>query len=677
MKPGALVAALLCSLVTAPTGSTASPPIYVMVSERLSLEALIVGGREQVRKLRILAALAEAEAAAGSTRIDALQGLDERGHSSKTEVHSASIALKMAEDRAGTLISTAREIEDVLDRLKAAPQTAPQVLHLKLPSVSRRIGSLEFFTLPVSTNWLSAPADVPAGRQPIVRGHEEIWSHRLAEIRRIPSVRETEVSRAERDLLAARSSTEFLKTALEQQQREAGELRAFATCPQEVRSVWPMTREDIGVFVSSWHRPVPATAPFLSAALPLLRAMANARGGLELRNAEVAKLARRLALLTDATAKGFAGMPAVLQAQCALHTAQSQAESERLRLRVRELELNLFLRLAQAADVDPAVPSKSPVANVKAALDQASCRETAWVHGLLQLAERRAIAALELRDRAQLEEQAALHVAALERLPSPREGELISARENRRIKAAQRLVASDAVTISELEWSQWIVVEGLVSESTGGIGIPADVLEDAGKIAAAEVALAREWANHFRPESTLRNGLLRQLEELNQCGSSSDYEVAMALQQSLLAQAKWSAAQQDIFITEEQQRLASHLMNQQGKLMNPGDLSATAKQCLTTLNQLQLQPRASEIAGLEAAAAMASARGKEFSRLVDAGYATPHEARKHQAFAANLEDLIVVEKSRSEVASLAGIVLQGSFHAAPPLVRELPLPALE
>jgi hypothetical protein len=81
----------------------------------------------------------------------------------------------------------------------------------------------------------------------------------------------------------------------------------------------------------------------------------------------------------------------------------------------------------------------------------------------------------------------------------------------------------------------------------------------------------------------------------------------MARQQSLLAQAKWGAAQQDIIITEEQQRLAGHLMNQEGKLMNPGDLSATARQCLTTLNHLQLQPRAAEIAGLEAAAAMASA----------------------------------------------------------------------
>jgi len=132
------------------------------------------------------------------------------------------------------------------------------------------------------------------------------------------------------------------------------------------------------------------------------------------------------------------------------------------------------------------------------------------------------------------------------------------------------------------------------------------------KIADAEVELAREWAKHFEPESKLRNGLSLQLEQLNRCGASSDFELALAHQQSLLAQAKWSAALQDVVITEEQKRFAIHLSGHQEDLSDPGQLSATERNSLLAINQLYLHPRSAEIAGLQAAATMASIRGEEF-----------------------------------------------------------------
>jgi len=209
-----------------------------------------------------------------------------------------------------------------------------------------------------------------------------MWSQRLEEIRAIPSVRETEIASAERDLLASQSARELIEATLTQERREARELRAFVTSAPAQRNAWPMTREDMGVLVSSWRRPVPATAPFLKATLPLLQAAASSRGLVETCEAEVAKLGRRVALLTAAKEKGFAGQSSVSEAQCALDSAEAKAAAERIRVRIRDLELHLFLRLAQSAGVEASEPTASFPADLQTVIAQASNLQTSldsWI----------------------------------------------------------------------------------------------------------------------------------------------------------------------------------------------------------------------------------------------------------------------------------------------------------
>jgi hypothetical protein len=454
-----------------------------------------------------------------------------------------------------------------------------------------------------------------------IRGDDDLWAQRLEEIRAIPSARSTEIAQAERDLLGSRTNTALLQASLAAYQRESAELRAFATASPSERAAWPITRENLGVFLSSWRRPVPCSAPFLSISLPILRAAASAHGTLDARLADASALEERLAALRQSATKGVVNEVAVRGAEAALAAGQAKVASERERKRVAQLELDLFQNLARQAGAEPLSSKSSGPRELADALLQAASPETSWIYGLFQLWEERAVAGLEARDRTRLEERANDYLSGVKKLASPMASELSRASNQSRLATAQRLAAEEALQLVELEWDQWLAIANLGREAADPVGIPAPVLPQTQIIAEAEAEVARQWAASFAPEKAQREEAAKQLAELNRCGASTNFEVQQAEQRSVLAQAKWSAAQQDLRVTSAQRQLASDLAAQGANLLSPADLSESARRSLTTVNQLRLEPRAAEIAGLQAAAAMASSREGALSRLVRNGFA--------------------------------------------------------
>ncbi|RFC47889.1 MAG: hypothetical protein DVB23_000870 [Verrucomicrobia bacterium] len=676
MKPGAVAAALLCLLSVVPHAPGANPSIAVQGSARFSTESLVGSGREQVKRLRLLAALARSEAEGATVRGGKLKALFDRGKASAPEVQSTSFNAELCRDRAETLRLLADEIDAALDKVRADGTAVGPTLHFKLPPLSRGVGSLEFFTLPVSDGW--APVtNAPPPTDLVSPAEEDIWAKRLAELRLIPSIRPSEIAQAERNRLASRTSTQLFEFALAQHRREVRDLRAFACSSPEKRLAWSLTREDFGVFVSSWHRPVPCTERYLRASLPILEAQATARGALELRQAEEAQCDRRVESLRTALEKGLVGKITLQHAEADLLAAQARARAERSRIRLREMELSLFRRLAKACGLNT-VPCAVPTpCSFESALHQAVPLESSWTHGLFQLLEKRTLADLDLRSRKKGLDRATNRLASLQKLRMARPSELAKAEEELRIATAHHQIASEESRHAALEWAQWISVAGTGPESADATGVPASILIETAALAEAELEARRLWAESFQPESLLQEDVVAQIESLHKSGSASAYELAVETQQAILAKAKWTGARHEVAVASEQRRLMDLLVKQGKSVLDAAGLGEPARASLLTVNELLLQPRASEIQSLRAAATIASMRAQELNRLVQSGYATPHEARRELAAADQYDHLAKFEEARAEVASLTKGVLGASFALPSPILPEFHLPPLE